>query len=103
MANLSSRKLRVILWMVRGESGRVRSRKNHLLKCVRQQGLRDQLLGDIRNGEHSEYERGLLRANVAKVYLEMIGSAYGAASIIEVSFLELNAGLVKMCMGEDDV
>lgn len=61
---------------------------------------RDRLMEDIRNGEHSEYERGLLRANVSQVYVSMIAGAYDAASAVEVKFLGLNATIAMHMSGQ---
>lgn len=89
---------------MRSEPGKWKSKiaQESFVEMCQVAGLeRDKLMEDIRMGEHSGYEKGLLRANASKIYLEMIGNAYSTASFIETNFLGLNAGLANMCMNND--
>jgi hypothetical protein len=58
---------------------------------------KDQLLEEISRGQHSEYERAVLRANASRIYMSMIAQAYETASTIEANFLGLTASVTKMC------
>ncbi len=57
---------------------------------------------DINNGEHSEYEKVILRMQSAKMFQDLIGIAYQTAMSVESFVLNTQASIVKIFSNEFD-